>query len=178
MKLIDKDFDFETFDKFAISKLICEVEHDNTNYQITISDNNCDARFGVCEYENDDVDDDIIEIFENSDFYDDLIDYANEEKSEAIEKLQTDFENEFDSKYELMYKDNIYLNDYQQQIFKNGDDDYILKLKNIHDNSLSEYYDIRECDFEISDDDTDNIIIHIDYFDYDLNKISIFDYSI
>lgn len=176
MKLINKDFDFETFDNFGISKLVCDVSYNDTNYTIIISDNNCDGYFRVCEYENDDVDDDVIELFENSDFYDDLIDYANQEQNEYLDNLLSDFENEFNSKYELEYKDNIYLCDFQKQIFKNKENDYILKIQHIGDSSLDEYYQINNNDFEVGDNDDDNIIIEVnESFDFDNNKISIFE---
>ena len=176
MKLLSKDFDFETFDNFAISRLFCEVSYNDTIYKITISDNNCDARFKICEYENDDVDCDIIEIFENADFYDDLIEFAQDSRDEYLDNKLNDFENELTANYELEYEDNIYLCDYQKQIFKNKEDDYILKIKHKSDNAKNEYYNISKDDFEISDNDDDDIIIDInEYFDFDSNKISIFE---
>ena len=176
MKLLSKEFDFETFDNFEISKLFCEVSHNDTIHTITISDNNWDARFRVCEYENDDVDCDIIEIFENADFYDDLIEFAQDSKDEYLDNLLSDFENKFNSEYELEYKNNIYLSDYQRQIFKNKKDDYILKIKHISDKNKDKYYEISKNDFEISDNDDDNIVIDInECFDFDNNIITIFE---
>lgn len=180
IKIISKNFDCEIFDNFTICKLICEIQVSNDKLlSITISDNNCDARFRICEFENEDMDNDILELFENCDKFDDLVKFAQESKDNYIDKLLSDFENEFNSKYKLEHKDNIYLNNYQKQIFKNKEDDYILKINHISDNAKDEYYNISKDDFEINDNDDDNIIIEInESFDFDKNQINYLNYSI
>ena len=73
IKIISKDFDCEIFDNFTICKLICKIQVNNQFYSVTISDNNCNARFQICEYENEDINNDILELFENCNEFDDLI---------------------------------------------------------------------------------------------------------
>lgn len=179
IKIISKDFDCEIFDNFTICKLICETQVNNQFYSVTISDNNCNARFKICEFENEDINNEILELFENCNEFDSLIEFAQESKDNYLDKLLVNFENEFNSKYELEYKDNVYLSDYQKQIFKNKENDYILKIKHISDNNEDEYYNISKDDFEINDNDDDNIIIEInESFDFDDEKINYLNYSI
>lgn len=178
IKIISKDFNYETFETFTISTLICEIEIENQRHKITISNNNCQNSFKICEYNNNDVDDDILELFENSDQFDELVEFAEKKESKLQDKFLNDFENEFNLKYNLVFKDNIFFNNYQKQIFKNKDNDYILKINHVSDNAKDVYYNISKDDFEISDND-DNIIIEIqEFFDFDNNKINIFNYSI
>ena len=178
IKIISKNFDCETFDDFTICKLICEVEIDKKLFSITISDNNYNERFGICEYDNDDIDNAILELFENCNEFDDLIKFARDSKNKYLDELLNDFENEFNSKYKLEFKDNIYLNNYQKQIFKNKDNDYILKNNHISDSDEDAYYHISQHDFEINDND-DNIIIEInECFDFDKYQINFLNYSI
>lgn len=178
IKIISKDFDCEIFDNFTICKLICEIQiNDKELLKITLSDNNCNSCFKICEFENDDIDS--LELFENCDEFDNLIEFAQNSKDEYLNKLLNDFENEFNSKYKLQYKDNIYLSDYQKQIFKNKENDYILKINHVSDNTEDKYYNISKDDFEINDNDDNNIIIEInESFDFDNEKISYLNYSI
>lgn len=95
------------------------------------------------------------------------------------DKFLDDFENEFNFKYDLIFKDNIFLNDYQKQIFKNKNNDYILKINHISDNFKDDYYHISKNDFLLNDDFGNDIIIEVrEFFDFDKNKINILNYSI
>ena len=179
IKIISKDFDLENFENFTISTLICEIEIENQKHKITISNNNCQNSFKICEYNNDDVDDDILELFENNDQFDELVEFAEKKESELQDKFLNDFENEFNLKYNLFFKDNIFFNDYQEQIFKNKDDDYILKINHVSDNFKDNYYHISKNDFLINDNFGNDVVIEIqEFFDFDNNKINIFNYSI
>lgn len=155
MKLINKEFEFEHFDEFAIARVIATVVNDDKNYNITISDNSDDCEFCVDEYDNEDIDDDIIEAFKNSDFYQDLIEFANQELNRYEDNIIEDFENNLEKNYQL-YCEDKHINDYKKIIYELKDknsinSDLILKIENIYDSKCNKYYTICEDDFEFND---------------------------
>lgn len=159
-----------------LTKAVVTVEYNNTDYEIVISNNNWAGLFSVCEYENDDVSDDVITLFENCDFYDEVLDFVRNEQDSYEDKVFSDFEKDLEKNYQVFAEDDCYINDHKEIIYKLQTKDsilseYVLKIEHVSDSTKNEFFTIEFDDFESS-----NFIQIEEWFDFDSNKIDIENY--
>lgn len=172
MKIISKDFEINSIENNNFYKLIVTVEVDDKQHYITLDNESNYSeykyQFSVSEYENDDVDADILEQFRNSDFYSELCDFAESEAISCDDKQESDIVDKIDENFEIHKKDNNFYNNFKLTIFKHkNDDDFILRVEQIVNNSLEQsFYEISQSDF---DEDEDEVYLK-EFYDYDCNN--------
>lgn len=169
MKLISKEFVIDIVDNVNIYKLIATIEVNNKQYDITIDNNSNYSQdkyqFSTSEYENDDVDADILEQFENSNFYSELCDFAESQAIASDNDDEDDIIDKIDDNYKIYKEDDCYYNNYKLTIFKHkSEDDFILRVEKIEKNALEQsFYEISRDDF---DEDSDEVNLK-EFYEYD-----------
>ena len=173
MKIIKKEFNREFVNnEIIIDTLTVTVEVNNKQHNIVIDNQSNFSQekyqFSTSEYCNDDVDADILEQFENSDFYNELCDFAENEAIARDDEQESDIIDEINENFEIHKKDNNFYNNFKLTIFKHkNDDDFILRVEQIENNSLEHsFYKISASDF---DEDEDEVYLK-EFYDYDCDN--------
>lgn len=173
MKIIKKEFEREFVNnEIILDTLTVTVEVDNKQHIIVIDNQSNFSQekyqFSTSEYHNDDVNADILEQFENSDFYDELCDFAESEAIDCDDEQESDIIDKINENFEIHKKDNNFYNNFKLTIFKHkNDDDFILRVEQIENNSLEQsFYEISASDF---DEDEDEVYLK-EFYDYDCDN--------
>jgi transcription elongation factor Elf1 len=171
IKIIDKEFDRDEIE----TTLTVTIEVDNKQHVIILDNNSNYTQkkydFAISEYCNDDVDQDILELFEESDHYAKMCDYAENEAIALDDENEELIEKEIEENYEIFKQDNHFYNNRKLTIFKkkDDDDDFILRVEEIENNYCEQYFfDIYQSDF---DQDSDEVVLEESYKYDHRNKI-------
>jgi hypothetical protein len=171
IKIIKKEFDRDEIDaNLNNDTLTVTIEVDNKQHVIILDNNSNYTQkkydFAISEYCNDDVDQDILELFEESDHYAKMCDYAENEAIALDDENEELIEKEIEENYEIFKQDNHFYNNRKLTIFKkkDDDDDFILQVEKIENNCFEQYFfDIYQSDF---DQDSDEVELDESY-EYD-----------
>jgi hypothetical protein len=170
IKIIDKEFDRDEINtNLNNDTLTVTIEVDDKQH-IIILDNNSNYTqkkydFAISEYCNDDVDQDILELFEESDHYAEMCTFAKNSAIALDEKNEELIEKEINENYKVLKQDNHFFNNRKFTIFKKKDDhDFILRVEEIKNNCFEQFfYEIYQSDFV---QDSDEVVLNESY-EYD-----------
>lgn len=169
IKIIKKEFDRDEID----TTLTVTIEVDDKQHVIILDNESNYTQekydFAISEYCNDDVDQDILELFEESDHYAELCTFAENEAIALDEKNEELIEKEINENYEVFKQDNHFCNNRKLTIFKKkNDNDFILRVEEIKNNCFEQsFYEIYQSDFV---QDSDEVELDENY-DYDHRNI-------